>query len=98
MNISLQTRLVQSSSVPSAELETARVFLDIEQGDYLSLKGPGLAIWENLASPLSVDELLDRLCERYGIDRERCTRDTMPFLHEMLASGLLRESPEATAP
>jgi len=91
MNITSQTRLLQSLRIPSAELEEGRVFLDIESGDYLSLKGPGLAIWENLEVPSSVEELLVRLCIRYGVDHDRCTEDTMPFLQEMLAAGLLEE-------
>lgn len=93
MNLSPQTKLVQARNTPSAGLEKGRVFLDIESGDYLSLEGPGLAIWETLEAPLTVEQLLERLCVRYGIERERCAQDTMPFLQEMLASGLLRESP-----
>lgn len=89
MNIASQTFLVQSRKVPSSELDGGRVFLDIESGDYLSLKGPGFAVWENLATPLRVDALFERLASRYGIDRERCARDTMPFLEELLSAGLV---------
>lgn len=98
MDLTSQTKLSQSHRFSSTELDDARVFLDIESGDYLSLKGPGLAIWESLATPLDVDELVRRLALRYGIDRERCTRDTLPFLQELLSAGLLEElPPERTA-
>ena len=98
MSITLQTILVQSPGASSTEIEDARVFLDVENGDYLSLKGPGLALWESLPNPLSVDALLELVSRRYGIDRERCERDSMPFLEELLAAGLIREASVEAAP
>lgn len=98
MNLSPQTRLAQSSSIPSAELEKGRVFLDIDNGDYLSLEGPGLAIWEALEAPLTVDELFERLCDRYAVRREQCEHDTMPFLLDMLSAGLVQEVPSEPTP
>ena len=89
MNITPQTVIVQSSKIPSSELDGGRVFLDIESGDYLSLKGPGFAVWKSLETPLGVGDLFERLATRYGIDRDRCAQDTMPFLEELLSAGLV---------
>jgi len=98
MKLTQQSVLVRTEALPSTVLEESRVFLDIESGDYLSLSGTAKAAWELLASPLRIETLIARLGERYEVDSERCAAELLPFLEELLASGLLRETPESLIP
>lgn len=98
MSLMQQSTLVRTETLPSTVLEESRIFLDLKSGDYLSLSGTAKAAWELLTSPLRVETLIARLGERYEVEPERCAAELLPFLEELLASGLLQEVPESPAP
>lgn len=92
MSTSSACIFVRNADRPFTTLEDAVVFLDVESGDYLRLSGTALAVWNALAAPCTLDQLVGILSSEYRIDRDRCLRDTEPFLAEMIRAKLVYES------
>jgi len=49
----------------------------------------GLAIWENLAEPRSINSLCELLCDRYEVERTECERDVLEFISQLLDKRML---------
>ena len=47
-------------------------------------------IWEAIESPKKISVLIDDLAATYHIDRPSCTEQTLSFLDDLLAEGLLK--------
>lgn len=66
------------------------VMLSVHKGEYLSLNDIGSHIWQKLESSVSVNELVDHLCEIYDIDEELCLKETMIFLEELMEKEIIQ--------
>jgi len=75
---------------PATDLEHEYVFIDTERGEYQLLKGTALYIWELLENPKNLDELCSEITGQYGISKEQCLEDIIPFLQELEEIGLLK--------
>jgi hypothetical protein len=71
------------------EIEGEMVAVDIRTSTYLSANPSGMALWEPLSEGTSREALVDRLVERFGIDRERAAADVDAFIGELRARDLL---------
>ena len=56
------------------------VLLDPASGEYLQVDPVGVAVWECLESPMTVDELVQRLSEEYDETIERIEPDLREFI------------------
>lgn len=65
--------------------------LDVEVGGYYELNAVGTVLWDFLAEPRTVDDLVDHLVARYQVTREQCQADVAAFLDALRARGLLVE-------
>lgn len=83
------TRLVQLSRLPAGTIDGELMALDSKRGEVIGLDTVGTTIWSLLAEPLRVDELLERILERYAVDRDEARADLLPFLEELVAAGLI---------
>lgn len=95
MPIAPEDILIRNDSMPSTDLDGARVFLSLESGDYLRLAGTANAVWERLQTAMRVGALVDDLCATYGIDPDTCRGDLLPFLDSLLEAGLVSRVPAA---
>jgi hypothetical protein len=68
---------------------TEIVMLDVAEGSYYGLKDAGKAIWDLLGEPIVVSELCDRLVMQFDVDAETCRIETLAFLEQMSARGLI---------
>ena len=57
---------------------------------YFGLDPVGTRVWELVAEPVSVSRLCDRLTSEFEVERATCERQTIDYLHQLLANGLLR--------
>ncbi|HUF87243.1 MAG TPA: lasso peptide biosynthesis PqqD family chaperone [Thermohalobaculum sp.] len=91
MTIGLETVVVRGSEHVEAEMGGQTVMMSIARGKYFALDGTARRIWELVAEPASVAEIVDRLVAEYEVDRERCTAEVMAFVRELLDNGLIVE-------
>jgi hypothetical protein len=78
--------------------DTETVMLDIERGTYFGVQEVGKAIWEQLATPTTVDELCSHLMTEFEVDRETCHEQVQSFLGDLLEHRLIEVQGDATAP
>jgi hypothetical protein len=90
MNTSESTKVVRNDALPTGEIDGELVALDLEKGDCFGLDRVGAAIWHIAESPRTVGEIADRLVETHDVERTRCLTDILPFVDEMIDTGLLR--------
>lgn len=67
------------------------VMMSISRGKYFALDGTGQRIWECMADPLSIGEIVDRLVEEYDVDRGQCEAEVFTFVGALMENGLTVE-------
>jgi Coenzyme PQQ synthesis protein D (PqqD) len=76
----------------AAPLEEWLVMMHIDAGKYYLLDDIASVVWEGLATPKSVDDLVADLCTRYDISDAQCRADILPFLTELHEKGLVQQA------
>jgi hypothetical protein len=73
-----------------APLDEWLVMMDIDAGKYYLLDGVAAFVWERLAAPTAVSDLVAALCSRYDVTAARCEADVLPFLTQLHEKGLVQ--------
>jgi hypothetical protein len=89
---------VRSRTVVSRRVagETLIVPVRGKVGDLASIysfNGTGSLIWETLAIPHGIHELVNAVEREYDVERAQAERDVLQFLNDMLAVGLVEARP-----
>jgi hypothetical protein len=88
--ISLDTIVVASKNQVAADLNDEVVILSLSEGQYYGLNAVGAKIWAAIQSPTPVAEVLDQLLRDYpDVESERCTRETLALLEQMLQASII---------
>ena len=75
-----------------APLDEWLVMMDIDAGKYYLLDGVAAFVWERLAAPTAVSDLVAALCSRYDVTAARCEADVLPFLTQLHEKGLVQQA------
>ncbi len=94
-NLAAEAKFKRSTSAIASELDDSVVMLDVEDGRYFGADGVGYRIWQLLASPSSLEELVDRLCEEYEVSAQQCEAEVREYLTSLLKAGLIEEAAAA---
>ncbi|TMC55069.1 MAG: PqqD family protein [Chloroflexi bacterium] len=96
MNLLKSNHAVRTSSVAvaaedqvSSELAGEAVILSLRTGMYYGLDPVGARIWALLASPTSIADIRDTIVGEYDVDVDRCERDVLTFVRQLLAQDLI---------
>jgi hypothetical protein len=73
----------------SADLADEAVVLDLKSGMYYGLDEVGARIWMLIQEPRTVNQVRDALVREYEVDADRCERDLVAFLQELVDQGLV---------
>jgi Coenzyme PQQ synthesis protein D (PqqD) len=71
------------------EIDGEVVVLDLEGAAYFTVSHSGRTLWPLVVGGTSVEELADRLVERFSLEREVAERDVRSFLDSLGREGLL---------
>jgi Coenzyme PQQ synthesis protein D (PqqD) len=85
--------ITRSPSALTERLEGELLVLDPANDRFVRLNASGGALWEALERPRSLDELVDELCARFGLARERALPDAEAFVGGLAERGLVTVSP-----
>jgi hypothetical protein len=66
------------------------VVLSIRAGSYFDFNRVGGEIWNMLAEPKCVADVLDALAKNYDIGRDAMARDVLAFLQALIDARLIR--------
>lgn len=89
--LALSSRVVRAHEPLSTEVHGETIMMDSQLGRYVNLDGVATAIWRELAEPIDVATLCDRLQARYAGDSETIRRDVLAFAAQLIENGLVRE-------
>jgi hypothetical protein len=76
----------------SSQLGDETVILQLDDGVYYGLDPVGTRVWALLQEPRTIADLRDRIIEEYEVDPERCERDLVGLLEDLLARRLIELS------
>ena len=80
------------SETVATDFEDALVLLHINNGQYFSLDKISSYIWEKIATPITINELVTDICSRYDCTQERCMTDLIEFLEQLSERDLLQKA------
>jgi hypothetical protein len=73
-----------------ADIDGELVMMNIEQGRYFGLNQSGTRIWALLAQPIVINDLCNQLTAEFSVDPEKCEKEVVAFLENLLTRGLLQ--------
>jgi hypothetical protein len=80
---------LRESGLEWREVEGQVVVLDVRRSHYFSINRTGHTLWSALAVGTTWEELVDRLVEVHGAERERAVADAHAFVDALDARGLI---------
>lgn len=82
-------KLVCNPDLIAADMDGETVMMSIASGEYFGLNPVGSRVWEMLAEPHSVDELVPQICAEFAVDEATCSADLQAFTQKLLDNGLI---------
>ncbi|ATW28172.1 lasso peptide biosynthesis PqqD family chaperone [Candidatus Formimonas warabiya] len=87
--IQLETVIIQTTGLVAADLDGEKAMMSVEKGKYYGLDATGSCIWELIAKPVTVKEVIEALMDQYDVDETTCQKDVLVFLNKMVDEGLV---------
>jgi len=78
--IDLETLVCQKKDLFVTEIDGEKVMMHIENGKYYAMNEVGSRIWDLIAEPVPVYEIVNTLLDEYQIDEETCKNAVLEFL------------------
>jgi len=83
------SRITKGVGFFETELDGEVVLMHPDEGKYLTLRESAAVIWKMLDTPMTVAEMLARLCEIYEVSPDQCQTDLIPYLDELADLGVI---------
>ena len=90
MPITIDSILVRDSEPVATTLDENVVVLSVRDGSYFDFNRVGSDIWNMLAKPRPLREILDRLAEIYEVDLGTMAPQVVAFLQKLVDNRLVR--------
>jgi hypothetical protein len=92
MSIELSTIVKQSGDQLSCKLDEEVALLNLKTTLYFGVDEVGTFIWDQLAKPVSIEEICEAVSAKYDVDRPRCQVDVIAFVQKLDEAGLVETS------
>lgn len=83
-------RIRQSSGVLFNQVDDDLVMMDVEKGSYFGVNAVGAAIWNMIAEPIRIQDVIRQLLEQYDVTEEVCRQETLAFLEQAHEKGFIQ--------
>lgn len=80
--------ICRTERLPAKELLDDLFMMDTDKGTYYMLADTARTIWDLIAEPITLKKLVRLLQQRYQVKRNRCCRETVRFIEQLVANGL----------
>jgi trimethylamine:corrinoid methyltransferase-like protein len=87
--ISGSSTVVAAREQVSCDLAGEVAILDVKSGIYYGLNAIGARIWHLIQAPQTVDAVCETILAEYDVEADRCERDILMLLQELVANGLV---------
>lgn len=85
-----------SKNSTASNLGTETIVLNLDSGKYYGLNDVGVAVWNLIQNPKTVEEIRDAVLAEYEVKYEQCNRDILKLIEELSTIGLIEVSNEKT--
>lgn len=85
----MKSKIIRNNEPLSEPVDDEMVMADIDAGKYYGFNSIATAIWQNLETEITVEELCWRLCDAYEVTAETCSADVLRFLKELETRRLI---------
>ncbi len=82
--------IVRIRDLIAADMDGDVVMMNYERGEYFGIGGVGARVWELLAEPVTMAQIVGTVCSEFDVDEERCALDMRVFVEELIKNGLAR--------
>ena len=82
---------IRRPTLHAVEMDGELVMMGQEQGEYYGLRDVAASIWEHLAQPRTIDDLVELVSEEWSVTPEVCRPDIIAFLDDLLLRKLAEE-------
>jgi Coenzyme PQQ synthesis protein D (PqqD) len=89
MSLSPQSVVTVTKDQVSCNLGAEAAILNTKHGIYYGLDPIGAEVWKLLQTPRKVVDIREVLLQDYEVDPERCERDLLALLEQLLGAGLI---------
>lgn len=73
-----------------SDMGNEKVMLNIENGKYYNLGTTGGEMWELIAAPITVSEVVTKIMTQYDVSKEQCEEEVLSFLEHMYEEKLVQ--------
>ncbi|WP_368657354.1 lasso peptide biosynthesis PqqD family chaperone [Metabacillus halosaccharovorans] len=73
-----------------SDMDGEKVMLSIENGKYYNLGEMGGVIWDLIQSPISINQLVNKLLDQYEVEKSKCEEEVITFLKTLHKEGLIK--------
>jgi hypothetical protein len=87
--ISLHDWVVQGRGNIVSDMGGEKVMLSVEKGKYYNLGEIGGRIWDLMAAPIEVAQIVTILMEEYEVDQSECGQNAVAFIEVLSKEGLI---------
>lgn len=90
--LSLSCIVSRTQDHVSTELDGETVLMCIKQGNYYGLDKILSRVWTIIEKPIMVSDLCEELMKEFEVAREKCEKDILAVLNELLNEKLLNRT------
>lgn len=87
--LSLQSIIKRNPGLVSSEIDSERIMMNVQTGEYFGLDSVGNRIWELIENPIRLSNLIEILINEFDVTQEQCETDTMEFIKQLLDKELV---------
>lgn len=87
----MEIRYQQHPDLIAAQMDGETVMLSVTTGKYFALKGIGHFIWEFISQPVSIDEIVNAVAQRFEVDLAQARNDCEKFVKDLAANNLINQ-------
>lgn len=85
--------VVRAEGSMASEMNGDKVMFNSRTGKYYNLGSVGGKIWDLIAEPIDIADIVGALTAQYEIEREACRREVDAFLRQLYRESLIEVSP-----
>jgi hypothetical protein len=89
MSLSSQSVVTITKDQVSCNLGAESAILNTKRGIYYGLDSIGTEVWKLLQKPCKIADIHEFLLQEYDVESERCERDLLGLLEDLLREGLI---------
>lgn len=89
ITVNYRSTVVRVEHLLSTELDDETILMSIERGQFYGIGRTARRIWQLIAKPQKVADLIDLLAEEYQISSSICGPDVLEYLQELHREKLI---------